>query len=378
MELKFSRDTLLKSLSHIQGIVEKKNTIPILSNVLIEANTGKISISATDLDIIIVETVKGEIIKEGSTTTTAQVLYDIIRKLPPGSQVVLAQINEGQISLISGKSNFKLKCLPSKDFPQTQDDVETESLGIDSTLFLRLLNKTKFAISNDETRHYLNGIYLHTSEENNQSYLNSVATDGHRLSKSRVLLENKIVFEPVILPKKTLFELVNILQEERANLKILSTKSKIKFLLNNIILISKVIDGRFPEYSKVIPVENIFKLNVNLSFFITAIDRINSLSLDRKGALKILINNGLLKLLVNDPSAGDGIEEINVDYNGPEQQIGFNSRYLIDVGSIIEDKNLLLHLKDPSSPVLINDPSHESSMTDVSNKKFKIRKFSFT
>jgi len=362
MELKFNRDTLLKSLSHIQGIVEKKNTIPILSNVLIEANTGKIFISATDLDIIIVEAVKGEIIKEGSTTTSAQVFYDIIRKLPLGSQVVLRQINEGQISLISGKSDFKLKCLPSKDFPQTQDDVEAESLGIDSNLFLRLLNKTKFAISNDETRHYLNGIYLHTSEENNQSYLNSVATDGHRLSKSRVLLENKIFFEPVILPKKTLFELANILQEEKAKLKILSTKSKIKFLLDDIILISKVIDGRFPEYSKVIPAENIFKLYVNLSSFITAIDRINSLSLDRKGALKILVNKGLLKLLVNDPSAGDGIEEINVDYNGPEQQIGFNSRYLIDVGNIIEDKNLLLNLKDPSSPVLINDPSDINSL----------------
>jgi len=362
MELKFSRDTLLSSLSHIQGIVEKKNIIPILSNVLIEANAGKISISATDLDIIIVEAVKGEIIKEGSTTTTAQVFYDIIRKLPQGAQVVLTQINEGQISLTSGKSDFKLKCLPSKDFPKNQDDVEAESLEVDSTVFLKLLNKTKFAISNDETRHYLNGIYLHTIEENNQSYLNSVATDGHRLSKSKVLLENKTVFEPVILPKKTLFELVNILQEEKSNLKILSTKSKIKFLLNDIILISKVIDGRFPEYSKVIPAENNFKLNVNLSSFITAIDRINSLSLDRKGALKILVNKGLLKLLVNDPSAGDGIEEINVDYSGPEQQIGFNSRYLIDVGSTIEDKNLLLHLKDPSSPVLINDPSDVNSL----------------
>ena len=345
MELKLNRDLFLKSLSHIQGIVEKKNTIPILANVLLDATNGKITISATDLDIIIIEVIKGEIIKEGSTTTTAQVIYDLVRKLPSGSEILISQKTEGQLSLISAKSNFNLKCLPPKDFPITQDDVEGEALAISSSVFLKLLNKTKFAISNDETRHYLNGIYLHKTNENNQLYLSAVATDGHRLSKSRLVLDKEVAFEPVILPKKTLFELVTILQEENSELKI-----------------TKVIDGRFPDYSKVIPTDNSNKIAVSLSSFISTIDRINSLSSDRKGTLKLVVNKDILKLLVNDPSAGDGVEEIILSYSGPDLEIGFNSKYLIDVGGVIEDKNMMIYAKDPSSPVLIHDPADINSL----------------
>ncbi len=362
MELKLNRDLFLKSLSHIQGIVEKKNTIPILANVLLDASNGKITISATDLDIIIIEVIKGEIIKEGSTTTTAQVIYDLVRKLPSGSEILISQKTEGQLSLISAKSNFNLKCLPPKDFPITQDDVEGEALAISSSVFLKLLNKTKFAISNDETRHYLNGIYLHKTNENNQLYLSAVATDGHRLSKSRLVLDKDVAFEPVILPKKTLFELVTILQEENSELKITASKTKIRFTINDITLISKVIDGRFPDYSKVIPTDNSNKIAVNLSSFISTIDRINSLSSDRKGTLKLVVNKDILKLLVNDPSAGDGVEEIILSYSGPDLEIGFNSKYLIDVGGVIEDKNMMIYAKDPSSPVLIHDPADINSL----------------
>jgi len=357
MELKLNRDLFLKSLSHIQGIVEKKNTIPILSNVLLDARNEKITLSATDLDIIIIETIPGEVIQEGSTTTTAQVIYDLVRKLPAGSEILISLKSEGQLSLISAKSNFNLKCLSTKDFPVTQDDLNVEGFSINSNVLLKLLNKTKFAISNDETRHYLNGIYLHKAIEDNKNYLVAVATDGHRLSKSRVPLESDINFEPVILPRKTLFELVTILQEENSEVKISSTKSKIKFLISKIVLISKVIDGRYPDYSKVIPTDNDNKINVNLSQFISTIDRINSLSSDRKGTLKLVANRDILKFLVNDPTAGDGVEEIAIKYQGADLEIGFNSKYLIDVGSVIDDKDLVLNAKNPSSPVLIFDPS---------------------
>ena len=259
------------------------------------------------------------------------------------------------------------------------------ALAISSSVFLKLLNKTKFAISNDETRHYLNGIYLHKTNENNQLYLSAVATDGHRLSKSRIVLAKDIAFEAVILPKKTLFELVTILQEENSELKITASKTKIRFTINDVTLISKVIDGRFPDYSKVIPTDNSNKITVNLSSFISTIDRINSLSSDRKGTLKLVVNKDILKLLVNDPSAGDGVEEIILSYSGPDLEIGFNSKYLIDVGGVIEDKNVMIYAKDPSSPVLIHDPADINSLhvimpmrvawLNVFNKRYKASKF---
>ena len=215
--------------------------------------------------------------------------------------------------------------------------------------------------------------------------MSAVATDGHRLSKSRVVLAKDVAFEAIILPKKTLFELVTILQEENSELKITASKTKIRFAINDVTLISKVIDGRFPDYSKVIPTDNSNKISINLSSFISTIDRINSLSSDRKGTLKLVVNKDILKLLVNDPSAGDGVEEIILSYSGPDLEIGFNSKYLIDVGGVIEDKNVMIYAKDPSSPVLIHDPADINSLhvimpmrvawLDVFTKRYKVTKF---
>ena len=355
MEIKIDRNIILKCLTHIQGVVEKKNTLPILANVLIEAFDNKIQISATDLDIIITEKIDAEVIKEGSTTTTAQVLYDLVRKLPAGSNIHLNLQNDKRLKLISEKSDFNLTCLPASEFPILEDSIESDYLEIKSKHLSKLLNKTKFSISNDETRHYLNGIYLHTTEDDNPKLI-AVATDGHRLSKTQIDLEGTKKFHPVILPKKTIFEIINIISEEPETLiKILSVRSKIKFIINDIILISKVIDGKFPDYERVIPNDTRKEVRAKVADFISAVDRIKSLSLDRKGVIKINIENDKIRFFINDSSSGEGIEEINADYQGENIEIGFNSGYLMDIANCIQDENIILKPKDATSPIIIKD-----------------------
>ena len=333
----------------------KKNTLPILANVLIEAFDNRIQISATDLDIIITEKIDAEVIKEGSTTTTAQVLYDLVRKLPAGSNIHLNLQNDKRLKLISEKSDFNLTCLPASEFPILEDSIESDYLEIKSKHLSKLLNKTKFSISNDETRHYLNGIYLHTTEDDNPKLI-AVATDGHRLSKTQIDLEGTKKFHPVILPKKTIFEIINIISEEPETLiKILSVRSKIKFIINNIILISKVIDGKFPDYERVIPSDTRKEVRAKVADFISAVDRIKSLSLDRKGVIKINIENDKIRFFINDSSSGEGIEEINADYQGENIEIGFNSGYLMDIANCIQDENIILKPKDATSPIIIKD-----------------------
>ena len=282
-------------------------------------------------------------------------MYDLVRKLPAGSNIHLNLQNDKRLKLISGKSDFNLTCLPASEFPILEDSIESDYLEIKSKHLSKLLNKTKFSISNDETRHYLNGIYLHTTEDDNPKLI-AVATDGHRLSKTQIDLEGTKKFHPVILPKKTIFEIINIISEEPETLiKILSVRSKIKFIINDIILISKVIDGKFPDYERVIPNDTRKEVRANVADFISAVDRIKSLSLDRKGVIKINIENDKIRFFINDSSSGEGIEEINADYQGENIEIGFNSGYLMDIANCIQDENIILKPKDATSPIIIKD-----------------------
>ena len=350
MEFKIDRDVFLKSLSHVQGVVEKKNTLPILGNVMLEANEGFLKITATDLDII-TEKITCNTIFEGSTTTTAQVIYDIVRKLKTGSTLHLSLKENNRLKLISGKSDFNLTCISPDEFPVLEDNMDEQYIEVSSFEFLKIINKTKFAISNDETRHYLNGVYL----DKNENQLIAVATDGHRLSKSATEYKGKNEFHPIILPKKTVYELLTIIDEDSINLKILSTKSKIKFLYKEIVLISKVIDGKFPDYEKVIPKDARVDAKANIDEFVSALDRLKSLSSDRKGVIKISLHDGIMKFLINDAISGDGIEEVQTQYKGQPLEIGFNSNYLIDVASVLESKDIILMLKDATSPIQIKD-----------------------
>ena len=362
MEFTINRDIFLKSLSNAYGIIEKKTTLPILSNILIEAKDSKIKITATDLDIIYSEViVLQQIIKEGSTTTSASILYDILRKIETNAKVELSLQSANKLKLVSGKSQFNLLCLSSDNFPLSDENTNLKTFEVASNKLLKLLNKTRIAISNDETRHYLNGIYLHKINSGNKSFLTAVATDSHRLSSSSLEINSNIDFESIILPKKTIFQLISLLEQNTSVIKISNNKSKIKFEMSNGVLISKVIDGRFPDYDKVVPRDNNKELQIKLNEFKNSIERVTAVSLDHKEGLKMAIKKDSLQLSVNNPNSGEGTEYISVKFSSEDINISFNSRYLIDIATQIENDSIIVCLKDAGSPVLIKDLSDNNS-----------------
>jgi DNA polymerase III subunit beta len=362
MQFIVKRDHLLKSLNFVQGVVEKKNTLPILSNVLLQLKDNKLSIVATDLDIIFYDEISEvKILKEGSTTTSATILYDILRKISSNSDLNFDLKTENKLSLKSDNSDFNLLCLPTDNFPTFADEFEGPEILLNNNKFLRLLNKTKIAISNDDTRHYLNGIFLHLTEAHGRNFLTGVATDSHRLSSSSIEIDNPDNFSSLILPRKTIFQLCSLLTESSEKLSMQTSENKIKFTLGNIKLISKVIDGKFPDYKKVVPTDNQKSLIVPSKDFINSIERVTSVSLDRKEGVKLAINKDNVQLSVNSANSGDGNEIIKAEFNSDNLNISFNSKYLIDIASEVEDKNLKMNLKDSVSPVLIEDVSDKNS-----------------
>ena len=362
MQFDINRDLLLKSLNFVQGVVEKKNTLPILSNVLLNLKNNKLVIVATDLDIVFYDEISELTVgEEGNTTTSANVLFDILRKIPPSTNINFTLKNENKLSLKTKNSDFNLLCLPSSNFPTFDDKFESEKIEIDKKRFLSLLNKTKISISNDDTRHYLNGIYLHATESNKNTFLTGVATDSHRLSSSSILVENIKNFSSIIIPRKTVFQLCSLLDNIEEKLIIQTSANKIKFSLGKINLISKVIDGKFPDYQKVVPSDNTKTLTVASSDFINSVERVASVSIDRKEGVKLELSRDKLKLSVNSTNSGDGNEVVEAKYDGEDLTIGFNSKYLIDIASEIEDKNLTFSLKNSTSPVLVLDNLDKNS-----------------
>ena len=361
MQFVVKRDTLLRSLNFVQGIVEKKNTLPILSNVLLQLKDKKLSIVATDLDIIFYDEISDiQTIKEGSTTTSAAILFDILRKISSNSDLNFELKSENKLSLKSDNADFNLLCLPTDNFPTFSDEFEGQEIFVDSNKFLKLLNKTKISISNDDTRHYLNGVYLHITEGHGRNFLTGVATDSHRLSSSSLEIENSD-FNSLILPRKTVFQLCSLLSETNEKLSMQTSDNKIEFTIGKIKLISKVIDGKFPDYKKVVPTSNDKTLVVSSRDFINSIERVASVSLDRKEGVKLTINKDNVQLSVNSANSGDGNEKINAEFSSGNLNISFNSKYLIDIASEIIDKNLKINLKDSVSPVLIEDNSDKNS-----------------
>tara|TARA_B100002019_G_scaffold175221_1_gene151433 strand:+ start:116 stop:1231 length:1116 start_codon:yes stop_codon:yes gene_type:complete len=362
MQFSVKRDILLKSLNFVQGVVEKKNTLPILSNVLLQLKNRKLSIVATDLDIVFYDEISEvKILSEGSTTTSAAILYDILRKISSNSDLNFDLKSENKLSLKSENSDFNLLCLPTDNFPTFSDEFDGEEILVNNQKFLKLLNKTKISISNDDTRHYLNGIFLHITEANSRNYLTGVATDSHRLSSSSLEIENINNFTPIILPRKTVFQLCTLISESKENLAMQVSENKIKFSLGKMILISKVIDGKFPDYKKVVPSQNEKKLIVSKDEFIKSIERVTTVSLDRKEGVKLFINQDNVQLSVNSANSGEGNEKINAKFNSENLNISFNSKYLIDIASEVENNSLSLSLKDSVSPVLIEDISDKNS-----------------
>ncbi len=362
MKFNVNQQDLQKSLNYCQGVIEKKNTLPILSNVLLSAGNSILTITATDLDLIFIHQIKNvEILEEGRTTTTSSIMYDIVRKFSSGKKINLSLNERTKLQLESEKSIFHLNCINASEFPLTDENFNQNEFSIKSKQLLKLLNKCKFSISNDETRHYLSGIYFHQTQTEDKNFLTAVATDSHRMSISKLRLNEKIEFEPIILPKKTVYQLCSLLEDYEGDVKISNIKSKIKFELNNSILISKLIDGKFPNYFQVIPKSNQKKLEVDLKLFLDSVDRVASVSIDKKDGVKFNLKKDTLNLSVNNANSGDGNEDLNVKFDH-DLDISFNSRYLIDIASQLEGNKIEIFFKDTGSPALIKDPSDFDSI----------------
>lgn len=362
MKFNVNQQDFQQALNYCQGVIEKRSTLPILSNILLDANNSKLTITATDLDLIFIHQLNNvEIFEEGKITTTSSIMYDIVRKFTSGKKINLSLTDISKLQVESEKSIFNLNCISASEFPLTDENFNDNEFSIKSKQFLKLLNKCKFSISNDETRHYLSGIYFHQTEVEGKNYLTAVATDSHRMSVSKIRLDKKIDFEPVILPKKTIFQLCSLLDTHDGNIKISNRKSKIKFELNNSILISKLIDGKFPNYIQVIPKNNHKKLEIDLKLFLNSVDRVASVSLDKKDGVKFNLSKDVLNLSVNNANSGDGKETLSVKFEY-DLEISFNSRYLIDIASQINGDRVEIFFNDFGSPALVRDPADFDSI----------------
>ena len=362
MKFNVNQQDLQQALNYCQGVIEKRSTLPILSNILLDASNSILTITATDLDLIFIHQLNNvEILEEGKTTTTSSTIYDLIRKFSSGKKINLSLTDISQLQVESEKSIFNLNCISATEFPLTDENFNQNEFVIKSKQLLKLLNKCKFSVSNDETRHYLSGIYIHQTEVEDKNYLTAVATDSHRMSISKIRLDQKIDFEPIILPKKTIFQLCSLLDSYDGDVKVSNIKSKIKFELNNSILISKLIDGKFPNYLQVIPKNNQKKLEIDLKLFLNSVDRVASVSLDKKDGVKFNLSKDILALSVNNANSGDGKETLSVSFEH-DLEISFNSRYLIDVASQLSGERIEIYFNDTGSPALIKDPSDFDSI----------------
>jgi len=363
MKFTIERGALLKSLGHVQSVVERRNTIPILSNVRLDAGEGCLSLNATDMDLDIVDKGDANVSQPGATTARAQTLYEIVRKLPEGSQVEFDSDGEGQLLLSSGRSRFTLTCLPTDDFPVMSGGEMVHTFSLPASEIRGLIDRTRFAISTEETRYYLNGIYLHAAERNGSRVLRAVATDGHRLASVEGPLPNTADRMPgVILPRKTVSELRKLIDETVDDVEVELSETKIRFTFDNVILTSKLIDGTFPDYERVIPVGNDKEMVVDCKSFAEAVDRVSAISTEKSRAIKLSLTNGTLVLSASSPESGTATEELEVSYQGEAMEIGFNSSYLLDITRQIEGDNARFTLADAASPTILSETDDNSAL----------------
>ncbi|MDP6705115.1 MAG: DNA polymerase III subunit beta [Alphaproteobacteria bacterium] len=364
MKLTIERSVLLRSLSHAQSVVERRTTIPILSNVLLVTEDGSLRLTATDLDIAIVEEAPAEVQEPGGTTVSAHTLYDIVRKLPDGGQVGLAyDAGEGRLKLSAGRSEFALACLPREDFPAMSDDELPHRFQLDAGVLKRLIEKTRFAISTEETRYYLNGIYLHAKDVDGTQVMRAVATDGHRLARVEMPLpEGASGMAGIIVPRKAVVEVEKLLEDADDTVDMALSDTRIRFTFASTVITSKLIDGTFPDYERVIPAGNDKKLEVDGKSFASAVDRVSTISSEKSRAVKLALDQDRLVLSANSPESGSATEEMPVAFSAGDMEIGFNSRYLLDITSQIEGEQAEFLLADAASPTIIRDVGDESAL----------------
>jgi len=365
MKLTIERSALLKSLGHVQSVVERRNTIPILSNVRLDAGDDeKLHLTATDMDLAVIEAAPANVTQSGATTTSAHMLYDIVRKLAEGAQVEIALIQDGgKLEIRSGRSLFTLACLPVEDFPVMAEGELDHRFAVSASDIKRLIDKTGFAISTEETRYYLNGIYLHAADGEGTKSLRAVATDGHRLARVDTALPAGAENIPgVIVPRKTVSELRKLIDESDGDVMIALSDSKIRFAFDGAILTSKLIDGSFPDYERVIPSANDKIMTVDKQAFIQAVDRVSTISTEKSRAIKITLEDSQMTLSASSPDAGAASEELDAQYKLEKIEIGFNSRYVLDMAKQIVGETIEFRLADSASPTLVRDLEDENAV----------------
>ena len=364
MRLEIERGELLKALSHVTSVVERRTTIPILSNVMLKASASSLQFKATDLEREVLESVEAKVSQPGALTVPAHMLHDIVRKLPEGAEIELKrEADKERLMLTSGHSRFSLQTLSAEDFPDLAVGEIGHEFTIEAADLKRLIEKTRFAISTEETRYYLNGIYFHTAETGKAKTLRAVATDGHRLAQVELPRPKGADGMPgVIIPRKTVHELARLLENTSAKAKVGVSQSKVRFEIGDVVLTSKLIDGTFPDYGRVIPHNNDKELKVPNAAFMSAVDRVSTIASERGRAVKLNLATDKLVLTVNNPEGGSATEEIPVEYGASPLEIGFNARYLLDIAGQLEGDEAKFLLADPGSPTMVRDDANEGAL----------------
>ena len=363
MKLTIERAALLKALAHVQSVVERRNTIPILSNVLLNAQKGKLTLSATDMDLAVTESIEATATKTGSVTAPAHTMYEIVRKLPDGSQVEIETGTNSDLTIRAGRSRFPLQCLPVSHFPVMNEGDLPHKFQLAATDLKSVVDRTRFAISTEETRYYLNGIYFHAAKSNQTDVLRGVATEGHRLARVELPLPKGAGEMPgVIVPRKTVGELRKLIEESDALVDIELSETKIRFACGQIVLTSKLIDGTFPDYERVIPAGNDKELTVPCKEFESAVDRVSTISTEKSRAIKLVLGKNGLTLSATSPDAGSATEELEVVYDNAPIEIGFNSRYLLDITQQIGGGDARFLMSDAGSPTIVRDAADDSAL----------------
>ena len=359
MKFKISRSDFFKSLSHLQGIVDKKNSLPILANILIEAKDNNLILSSTDMDISIIEKISCNVLEDGATTINSQILYDIVRKIDDKSEIEIISNNGKLLTLRSEGSRFSLACLPKEDYPLIEKNNSGNDIVLNSKILYKLIDKTKFAISNEETRYFLNGLYFNVTKEDNKNVLTLVGTDGHRLAKFSHQIDVQIdQISGVIIPKKTIYELSKLLSEIDSDIKVSISSNKVVFIIKDIILISKLIDGSYPDYKRVIPNDNNNILKINRHKLLSAVDRVSTIANDKSPVIKFKLLKNILNLNTINNESSTASEDLTINYQGDEIEIGFNSKYIMDIVNNLEDTEISINLKDNTSPIIAQEYSN--------------------
>ncbi len=368
MNITIERAALLRSLSHVQSVVEKRTTMPILANVLLRAEGDELRLTATDMDLEIVDSVPATVAGAGAVTAPAHTPYDIVRKLADGAQIEITVSGDlGSLSLRAGRSHFRLGCLPVEDFPQLSSGELRHHFELSANDLRMLIDRTRFAISTEETRYYLNGIYLHTTEAmvdgTTWPVLRAVATDGHRLARVEMPRPDGAAQIPgIILPRKTVGEVRKLIDEGAERIEVSLSENKVRFTIGDIVITSKLIDGSFPDYERVIPAGNDKVLEVDTRLFAGAVDRVATISTEKSRAVKLALGDGTLTLSATSPEAGSATEELEVAYADQPLEIGFNSRYLLDITAQIEGDGARFAMADAAAPTIIRDTADASAL----------------